>query len=1665
MSNEGINQNRSIAQTLTSKKYLFLFGALLLVCAAFLIIGAPNASAAGPTYEYGDITTNTAWTEAGSPYIVNDTITVNVGATLTIGPNVTVMVQPGNMIIVKGTIVADGTAALPITFTTNDTVTFVRWNGIEIQYTSTGSLFDNVFIDKAGGNAGITVLNATVGMTYVTVNNSYSGVDYQFENKAVSISVDNCNFTHMDYFGVRINGYAWAVDSNVTDITVPISITNSIFDGNGYGVDIWWLEANAQDNATAKMTCDISILNNTFEGSNSAAIYYDLNVDISENGTVVIAGDILIKGNTIKTSNYGFEKENDNDIRAEDTSDVMISGDISIVNNTFEDLVDDAIYLNTQVEYVYDEATVSILGDISISGNTFEDIGGSAIYCEKYIGWNSYVYDDAEATISGGISVVDNTIKNVDYGLYYQLYIDTDDNGTGSISGDVTVTGNYFESCGDDGIYVEKEGGSRDENSTTNMDVSSYVNNNQFWNCSSDAFYEYTYFESDGYGAISISGETIFSENVIRNIDRYVMEVERELYSYDLSELSSDCPYSMINNDVVIADELIDIYPYYYAYDESVMNITNENVVITGNTARQLYDYSLYAYLYYESYDDASLNVSGKIDFIDNDVNCLYDESAYIERYMDVRDDAIFNVLYPITIQDNVISVDDGDDYYAIYVYDVLDAYSSFNNTATISGDVTIENNQISIISGDGIYLYVDIDVETDDDYTSAIANYDVNYVIQDNEITVFNDNAWDYTYGIYAYLGCYLESDGDMGAASLTVGDVLIEGNTVSMSGESYLYGIYLYIYAESYSYGGDATLVLSEFSVTENTISLDTYDGYGIYLYYPYFYVYADNGNATLTLDSINVVGNSIDTLGDSIYGIYVYEPDFECYVYGGDWWYLNTATLEATNGFNIDDNTISMVGDYTYALYLEYVYRYVYSDDYWSQATVNVPISISGNSIVQTGLASYGIYLYYVDYDVYYDYSYATLIAPMEISDNTVEYIENDDYAYGLDVESIYLDLADPTYIGEYVLDIPIVISNNVVVAGYDGIYIYDSTDGVQVFVTGNTVSETTDYGLYVDDVEYLYVEDNVFSNNMGDGAYVEYLVNSVIGNNTFSENGEYGLYVDYGCEYLTIYNGVYDDNSYMGIYIYGGKGVYWVVDAASEIVNNDAEIYAHVEVRAGGVLTIDSVQSFLLGDGYDGVTLLKVLEGGKLIVGNSWLESDDGDGRFLIHGDLDMSNTWLTQWSELYLGPTATGSISASYISDNDKNGIHIDGCSPRISLNTISGNYMDGIFIEGASASPRITNNLITENSRGISARGCDLNQVIGNIFVGNDVAGLYAQNVTGAIHGNTFLMNRIEIYVKDSDVSIQSNEIGYARMIGALAKFGPVSQLLNNMSGNIVSGLMSTYLEVSSESMFNHMGIFAESSTVKASGNTYGMLYYAFYAEDSTVTFSDDLTSNKIVLSLLNANLEQVNISVPTYLFNGIYASNSAVEIKDSRIECMETAVFLDTCTGSITNCELVAERFDVYLTGDCDVSLSGTTLDGELKVEGSSTLMVYNWLDVITKNDDNETMSGVTVEIKDSAGTLISKGKSDDNGVYRASVLAYTVTSEGKNYTDAYKVTADFDNGKVSKKVTLGDSSVTELTIEANKDNTVLYVSIVFIIVVILLIVVVMVMRRKKKA
>lgn len=306
----------------------------------------------------GPIFADVTWTLAGSPYIVTNSIIVGAGATVTIQPGVTVRINNGLGIQVgspegfgPGTLLAIGSAAQPILFTSNDAVPAPgKWNNIlfsslavDAVYTAggvyqSGSILQHAVVEFAGGggvaSGAVTVSNASPFLDAVEVRKASRSGIYVDAALAPSLRISHCDVHDCGAPGQSggglylLNGQSHVISDNTfhnnatstgggmylqsaTSVTVSGNsfLSNNAGSGGGfYGTGLASLvfQGNTSSNNTASnfggMYLDgasVQLLSNTF-ASNTASSYA---------GFYCASGGATINGNTIAnntaSSTYG----------------------------------------------------------------------------------------------------------------------------------------------------------------------------------------------------------------------------------------------------------------------------------------------------------------------------------------------------------------------------------------------------------------------------------------------------------------------------------------------------------------------------------------------------------------------------------------------------------------------------------------------------------------------------------------------------------------------------------------------------------------------------------------------------------------------------------------------------------------------------------------------------------------------------------------------------------------------------------------------------------------------------------------------------------------------------------------------------------------------------------------------------------------------------------------------------------------------------------------------------------------------------------------------------------------------------------------------------------------------------------------------------------------
>lgn len=155
---------------------------LLSILLTFLSISSSITKA--QTNVNGGIYSNTTWTLAKSPYILNGSIVVFPGKTLTIEPGVEVRVKYNTFqntndfhyIEIRGSLVAVGTLNKPIIFQGDTLQKEFTWMGINVKATQGGNII----------------------MDYFEMNNSYFGI-YADKQGAPSWDIHHCKFNYNNY--------------------------------------------------------------------------------------------------------------------------------------------------------------------------------------------------------------------------------------------------------------------------------------------------------------------------------------------------------------------------------------------------------------------------------------------------------------------------------------------------------------------------------------------------------------------------------------------------------------------------------------------------------------------------------------------------------------------------------------------------------------------------------------------------------------------------------------------------------------------------------------------------------------------------------------------------------------------------------------------------------------------------------------------------------------------------------------------------------------------------------------------------------------------------------------------------------------------------------------------------------------------------------------------------------------------------------------------------------------------------------------------------------------------------------------------------------------------------------------------------------------------------
>jgi len=265
----------------------------------------------GPTYVSGIISSDTTWTATGSPYIVTGNILVAEGVTLTIDPDAVVKFNTGKGLQIAGELIARGTEAEPIIFTSNQ-ISPAPGDWVNILFTD--SSVDAIY-DENGD-----YLSGSI-MQYCTVE--YGGGS---DIPAVKIAdsspfVDHCTIKDNDNSGIYINAASESLV--ITNNTIQ---NNSAVQGGGI-ITIF---------ATVSISGNIITGNSAIEGGGILASQGDVTI-ISN---AITGNSASSRGGGIDAGYYGGTTTIVNNIITNNSANSAgggistYHGTTSIINNT-----------------------------------------------------------------------------------------------------------------------------------------------------------------------------------------------------------------------------------------------------------------------------------------------------------------------------------------------------------------------------------------------------------------------------------------------------------------------------------------------------------------------------------------------------------------------------------------------------------------------------------------------------------------------------------------------------------------------------------------------------------------------------------------------------------------------------------------------------------------------------------------------------------------------------------------------------------------------------------------------------------------------------------------------------------------------------------------------------------------------------------------------------------------------------------------------------------------------------------------------------------------------------------------------------------------------------------------------------------------------------------
>ncbi len=372
------------------------------------------------TYVSGGIFTSTSWILTGNPYIVTGNIIVFPGATLTIQPGVIIKFDNGTNMEIQGELVAQGTAADSIIFTSSSSAPtsgiwggLNHWNDINLDYVKM------MYAHEAIGMTGTPDLQINhsyfafndSGIYWFGYNETESINNSLFEKNGVAIGramnadiISNCIFID-NGVGIELLHYTLLTSSSFYNhsIIAVTSINGDVignhFENNNIGLqakvfDFGWKTINnsiINNQIGLKISGDISSTPNTNVYGNTICNNLIYNVEVYNNVSVFMQNNCFCTIDSIAIANSIYDAYDNLSLGVAFFSPFQTNCATGIVET--EELSKILFYPNPissegilQTNSMLKEATLEIFDSYGRNIQIIENISGQSIVLdhEKY---------------------------------------------------------------------------------------------------------------------------------------------------------------------------------------------------------------------------------------------------------------------------------------------------------------------------------------------------------------------------------------------------------------------------------------------------------------------------------------------------------------------------------------------------------------------------------------------------------------------------------------------------------------------------------------------------------------------------------------------------------------------------------------------------------------------------------------------------------------------------------------------------------------------------------------------------------------------------------------------------------------------------------------------------------------------------------------------------------------------------------------------------------------------------------------------------------------------------------------------------------------------------------------------------------------------------------